>query len=82
MFPRLLFCHKIGGGDDLKNSIRIYNRRRGYSVKDCACNYCLWYSGIKRDCALAECACAEERAEAEQRERDTRHIAQAYEDIA
>ena len=46
---------------------RIYDRWHGYTVEDCACRYCLYYSG--RSCILEECCCKEERMEAIAREK-------------
>jgi hypothetical protein len=66
----------------LKNSIRIYNRWLGYSIQDCSCAYCRWYLGKKRGCALPECCCSEERAEAERRERNAGGVAPTQKEAA
>lgn len=31
---------------------RIYGRFTGYTVKDCACEYCLYYGGKRRGCMV------------------------------
>ena len=56
---------------------RIQNKFKWWSVDDCSCRWCLWYKGKKRGCALSECCCAEERAEAIKREHDAKLAANA-----
>lgn len=49
---------------------RIQDRFTGYSVEDCACIYCLYYTGDKNaPCYLKKCCCEQERIEAAIRER-------------
>jgi hypothetical protein len=46
---------------------RIHNRWKGYSVEDCDCKYCLYYLGKKNgevNCALEHCDCIQELLEA------------------
>lgn len=40
---------------------RIYGRFTGYTVKDCACEYCLYYGGKRRGCMVESCCCLKER---------------------
>jgi hypothetical protein len=47
---------------------RIYNRWSGYTLGDCACEFCLYYAGKKKPCPLEICAVEEERREAFRRE--------------
>ena len=49
---------------------RIYNRFKGYSLKDCECQYCLYYGGKRKGCALPQCCCEEERLQALAREKN------------
>ncbi len=49
-------------------SKHIVNRWSGYTLADCACEYCLYYGGKKKGCQLEECCCAEEIREARERE--------------
>ncbi len=49
-------------------SEHIVNRWSGYTLADCACEYCLYYGGKKKGCQLEECCCAEEIKEARERE--------------
>lgn len=46
---------------------RILDRFNGYTLADCDCSLCLHLSK-KQGCALPECCCAEERADALARE--------------
>jgi hypothetical protein len=55
--------------NNMKGNTRIYNRWQGYSVADCACEWCLYYDG-KCGCALESCCCQKERDEAQLRERE------------
>ncbi len=50
-------------------SKHIVNRWSGYTLADCACEYCLYYGGKKKGCQLEECCCAEEIREAREREK-------------
>ena len=47
---------------------RIYGRFTGYTVKDCACEYCLYYGGKRRGCMVESCCCLKERLQALTRE--------------
>lgn len=45
----------------MKNNTKIYNRFKGYTLEDCSCKYCLYYSGKrKHKCLLDKCVCKEE----------------------
>lgn len=49
---------------------RIQNRFHGYTTEDCACGFCLYYTGDKNDpCYLQKCCCEEERMQAAETER-------------
>ena len=51
---------------------RIFNRWQGYTVADCDCGLCLYYSGRKGkevNCLAKDCVCKEELKEAIRRER-------------
>jgi len=50
------------------SNTRIYNRWQGYTLADCACEYCANYPGKDKPCPLEVCCCAEERREAFLRE--------------
>lgn len=52
----------------MTQNTRIYNRFAGYTTEDCACEYCLYYAGKKKGCAIPECCCLEERRQAYERE--------------
>lgn len=50
----------------------IYDRWQGYTVEDCACEYCLYFGGKHKgeiECLAEECVCKEELKEAIRRER-------------
>ena len=54
------------------SNTRRYNKWKGYTLEDCRCEYCLYYSGKRRKqsiCLLEECICKEEIEKACQRER-------------
>jgi hypothetical protein len=53
----------------LSDNTRIYNRFKGYTVKDCDCTYCLYYVQKSKSCSLEKCCCENERNEAIKRER-------------
>jgi len=53
----------------MTDSTHIFDRFKGYSTEDCACEYCL-YIGKKGRCLLNECCCAEERQTALEREHE------------
>lgn len=56
----------------MKGNTKIYNKFKGYSLADCACEYCLYYGGKrsgKVTCLSEECVCKEEIADAKCRER-------------
>lgn len=48
---------------------RRYNRFKGYTLKDCACEYCLHFAGRKKPCPLEVCCCADEKRQAIEHER-------------
>ena len=51
----------------------IYDRWEGYTVEDCACEYCLNFGGIKNrevQCLAEECVCKEELKAAIRREKE------------
>lgn len=48
----------------MKPNVRVLHRFRGYTVKDCACVYCLYYGGKKTGCTLKRCCCELERRQA------------------
>ena len=52
----------------MTNNTRIYNRFKGYTTADCACELCLHYGGKDCPCLLDECVCMEERQAALERE--------------
>ncbi|GHV39858.1 hypothetical protein FACS189490_04120 [Clostridia bacterium] len=56
---------------------RISSGGKWRSVDGCRCGWCRWYKGKKSGCALEECCCAEERADAYRRERDAKLAANA-----
>ena len=47
---------------------RIYDKFKGYSLDDCACENCIHYAGKSKTCPLEVCCCASEKAEALRRE--------------
>jgi len=47
---------------------RIYDKIEGYSLEDCACEFCIHYKGKSKPCGQEICCCAEEKAEALMRE--------------
>lgn len=51
----------------MKQNVRVFQRFRGYTVKDYDCRYCLYYGGKKAGCALNRCCCEKERREAAER---------------
>ena len=55
---------KKGGG----SGTRIYDKFEGYSLEDCACEFCIHYKGKSKPCGQDVCCCAEEKAEALLRE--------------
>jgi len=55
------------------SNTRIYRRFTGYTVQDCACEYCLHYGGRRKGCTVKSCCCLPERLQAAAREmRDKR----------
>jgi hypothetical protein len=50
------------------SNTQIYNRWQGYSLADCACEFCIHYAGKDQPCPLDVCCCADERREAFLRE--------------
>ena len=51
---------------------RIYHRFTGYTLKDCACEYCLYYGGKRKgktQCLARQCVCKDEIRTAIRRER-------------
>lgn len=53
----------------------IYNRFKGYTLKDCDCQYCLYYGGKRKGkitCLAGECVCADEIRKAKERSRKER----------
>lgn len=52
-----------------------FNKFKGYTLKDCDCRYCLYYSGIRKGkvtCLADECVCADEIRQAKERSRKER----------
>lgn len=47
---------------------RIYGRFTGYTLQDCACEYCLYYGGKRKGCTVEYCCCLSERLHAVARE--------------
>lgn len=47
--------------------IKAHSRFTGYTLADCACIYCLYYSK-KRGCSQEVCCCEAEKQEAMERE--------------
>ena len=43
---------------------RMPNKFTGYTLEDCACEFCLHYAGARKPCPLETCCCEDERAEA------------------
>lgn len=43
---------------------RIYHRFTGYTLEDCACEYCLSYGGRRKGCTAEYCCCLPERLQA------------------
>ena len=43
---------------------RIYGRFTGYTLQDCACEYCLHYGGKRKGCTVESCCCLKERLQA------------------
>ena len=56
---------KNGGS---RSATRIHNKFEGYSLSDCACEFCIHYKGKTKPCGQEVCCCAEEKAEALLRE--------------
>ena len=52
----------------MTENTRIQNRFTGYTVADCACKFCLYYSGKCRGCTIKICCCLAERQQAAERE--------------
>ena len=55
----------------------IYNRFEGYTLKDCDCQYCLYYGGKRKGkitCLADECICADEIRKAKERSRKERSL--------
>ncbi len=51
----------------------IYDRWKGYTVEDCACEYCLYFGGKHKgeiECLAEECVCKEEMKKALQRQEE------------
>lgn len=48
----------------MKQNARVLNRFRGYTLRDCACEYCFYYGGKRAGCTLKRCCCEQERREA------------------
>jgi len=44
----------------MNQQTRIYEKFKGYTTKDCSCDYCLYKT--KNGCSLEVCCCAEEKA--------------------
>jgi len=55
---------KKGGGF----GTRIYDKFEGYSLSDCACEFCIHYIKKQKSCNQEVCCCADEKAEALMRE--------------
>lgn len=58
-------------GVDMKDKDGLYQ----YTLKDCACKYCLYYPGKGKPCPLDECCCAEEKRLALEREKAAGKVA-------
>ncbi len=61
----------------MKQSTRIYNKWRGYTLADCDCKYCVYYGGKRKGkiiCLTEQCICADEIREAAKRECRERKI--------
>ncbi len=61
----------------MKQSTRIYNKWRGYTLADCDCKYCVYYGGKRKGkiiCLMEKCVCEDEIREAAERERRERKI--------
>ena len=54
--------------DKNSGSTRIYNKFEFWSVADCACELCPFYSEKDRKCTLDVCCCADIKEEAVRRE--------------
>ena len=53
----------------------IYNKFKGYTLKDCECQYCLYYVGKRKrkiTCLADECVCNDEIRKAKERSRKER----------
>jgi len=50
------------------SNTHIFNRWKGYTLDDCACEFCIHFVGINEPCPLDACCCAKERYEAFLRE--------------
>ena len=46
------------------SNTRIFDKFENWSLADCACEACLYYSGEGKPCLRQICCCAEEKAEA------------------
>lgn len=60
----------------MKGNTKIYNKWDGYSLADCACEYCLYYGGKrcgKVRCLADGCVCKDEIEKAKRRERMRKH---------
>lgn len=56
----------------MKNNTKIYNKFEGYTLEDCNCKYCLYFSGRRRGkvkCLVGKCVCKEEIEAARRKER-------------
>ena len=51
-----------------KSTARIYNKFDFWSIADCACEFCPFYSEKGRKCTLDVCCCADIKEEAVRRE--------------
>ena len=43
------------------NSTYIFNRWQWYTLVDCACEFCVHFTGLNKPCPLDICCCANER---------------------
>ena len=50
------------------SNTRIVDKFEHWSLKDCACEACLYFPGKGKPCPRQICCCAEEKAEALRRE--------------
>ena len=58
---------------------KIYGRFTGYTVKDCSCEYCLYYGGKRKGCTVKYCCCLKERLHAAARESEEKRRDLLYE---